>query len=76
MIGEIEGIIFYSNFELLCPIVDGLRSAFGFYDEYPIGADDQMIYVEIIKGNIVVDPIGMLRGANDLIQLLTDGKLA
>lgn len=76
MIGKMESIIFNPNFELLCTIVDGLGSAFGFYDEYPIGADDQMIYVEVIKGNIVVDPIGVLRGTHNVIQFLSNGKLA
>ena len=70
MVWEVKRIIFDPNLELFFSIVDGFGAAFSLDDKDPVRADDQMVDIESIKRDIVVNPIGVLLGPNDLVQLL------
>ena len=53
-------------------MADGFGAAFSLDDKDPVRADDQMVDIESIKMDIVVNPIGVVLGPNDLVQLLTN----
>ena len=54
--------------------MDGFGAAFSLDDKDPVRADDQMVDIESIKRDIVVNPIGVVLGPNDLVQLLANRK--
>lgn len=74
MVWEVKRIIFDPNLELFFSIVDGFGATLSLDDKDPVRADDQMVDIESIKRDIMVNPIGVLLGPNDLVQLLANRK--